>query len=187
MQILDSVTAQEGYKDGLFYLYVVSYEPDAVDQVKLLQHGEVNIIINKFAHELTYNDKLDRAGNDAIGRQLAKDVVSALAPTFRCCYKCLQVGSWNAPSPAASSCHTSPRPCVAPQIAQSKEGGGWVAYSWYRPAASTHANPTNKKYAYIMPMDYSVPGSTEKFSIGIENGALFWLRLRRPQMKCYQI
>ena len=67
--------------------------------------------------------------------------------------------------------HTSRRDsCVALQITQSKEGGGWVSYTWYRPAASTHANPTNKKYAYIMPLDYKVAGSTDSYSIGIENG-----------------
>lgn len=124
--ILNSVTDQTKYRDGLFYLYVLSYAADAVDKAKLLQHGEVKGIINKFASELTYNDKLDRAANAKIGTQLAKEI-----------------------------------------IIQSKEDGGWVSYPWFRPAASTHANPVNKKYAYIMPLDYMVPGSTDKYSIGV--------------------
>lgn len=124
--ILDSVTDQTAYKDGLFYLYVVSYEPDAVDNAKLLHHGEVAAIINLYAANLTYDDKLDRDGNAAIGTQLATDIITA-----------------------------------------SKEGGGWVAYTWFRPAQSTHANPTNKKYAYIMPLDYTVPGSQDKYLIGV--------------------
>ena len=81
MQILNHVTDQTKYKDGLFYIYVISYTKDAVNQAKLLQHGEVQGIINKYAHELTFNDKLDRAGNEKIGRQLAADIVSGLAQT----------------------------------------------------------------------------------------------------------
>lgn len=78
MQILNHVTDQTKYKDGLFYLYVISYEQDAVNQAKLLQHGEVGGIINRYAHQLTYNDKLDRDGNAKIGHQLAADIVSGL-------------------------------------------------------------------------------------------------------------
>lgn len=88
MQILNHVTDQTKYKDGLFYLYVVSYEQDAVNQAKLLQHGEARTILNRYAHQLTYNDKLDKAGNAKIGHQLAKDIVSALAQTCQCCYMC---------------------------------------------------------------------------------------------------